>query len=125
MTFVRCCCAQFKQKCKSQLRAAGGGMSATINTASRLCPHVSKSSQGCPKNIPSVGDHNAVQSCGSGAGFWPIGSVCSVSCAAPGGGGGHRRAQAGGTPSMYLCTQGGNWLSTTPIGNSCANAGAS
>jgi hypothetical protein len=100
---------QFKQKCKTKLR--DGGMTATINSASRTCPHVSRSSQGCPKNIPSVSDRGAVQSCGDGSGYWPVGSVCPVSCAAPGGG--HRRAQDAG--SSYICTQGGNWLSTNPI----------
>ena len=47
-----------------------------------------------------------------------MGSVCSVTCKANGGG--HRRAQAGS--SNYICTQGGNWLSTAPV--SCGGGGA-
>ena len=85
-------------------------MMAAVNAASRTCPHIPKNTRGCPKNIPSVSDHGAVQSCPSGGGFWPVGSACSVTCAA---GGGHRRTQAG--DSMYFCTSGGDWLSASPI----------
>ena len=127
----------FQKSCKSQLRAAG--ITDTVKTASRACPATqgaslrtacrlgpfdiradAAGSRGCPKNIPSVNDHGAEQSCGTGSGFWPIGSVCMVTCAA--GGGGHRRAQAGG--SAYLCTQGGNWLSVNPISCGGGSGGA-
>ena len=127
----------FQKSCKSQLRAAG--ITDTVKTAARACPATqgaslrtacrlgpfdiradAAGSRGCPKNIPSVNDHGAEQSCGTGSGFWPIGSVCMVTCAA--GGGGHRRAQAGG--SAYLCTQGGNWLSVNPISCGGGSGGA-
>jgi|EP01046_Picozoa_sp_COSAG06_P003293 hypothetical protein len=98
----------FKRYCKTQLQAAN--MMATVNAASRSCPHVAKNTRGCPKNIPSVVDGVATQSCATGDGFHPVGSVCTVTCAA---GGGHRRAQAGG--AMYMCTSGGDWLSSAPI----------
>ena len=84
-------------------------MTSTISTASRACPDTPANTRGCPKTIPALGS-SVAQDCGSGSGFWPLGSVCGVSCP----GGGHRRAQAGGTAS-YLCTQGGNWVSATPL----------
>ena len=104
----------FSKSCKAKLRDAG--ITDTVRTASRACPDTSSSSRGCPRNIPSVSDHNAQQTCAGGDGFWPVGSVCGVTC--QDGPGGHRRAQSGG--STYLCTQGGNWLSVDPI--SCAGA---
>jgi hypothetical protein len=99
----------YKRYCKTQLQAAN--MMAAVNTATRSCPHIPKNTRGCAKNIPSVSDHNAVQSCATGDGYHPVGSACSVTCAAPGGG--HRRAQAG--DAMYMCTSGGDWLSPAPI----------
>ena len=98
----------FKKVCKSQLRAAD--MTSTISTASRACPDTPANTRGCPKTIPALGS-SVAQDCGSGSGFWPIGSVCGVSCGAPGGG--HRRAQAGG--AFMICTQGGNWLTSAPL----------
>ena len=100
-----------KKNCKTQLQ--NGGLWDTVNTVSSKCPKLPKGQhKGCPKNIPSVSDMNAEQACGSGDGFWPTGSTCAVSCAAPGGG--HRRVQAGASVD-YVCTQGGNWVSTGPI----------
>ena len=66
----------FQKSCKSKIRA--GGLSDTIKTASRSCPSTGSSSRGCPKNIPSVSDRNAQQECGTGSGFWPVGSVCKI-----------------------------------------------
>ena len=98
----------FKRYCKTQLQAAG--IMDTVNTAYRTCERPPKNTRGCPKDIPSVSDSGAVQSCAGGSGFWPVGTACTVTCAA---GGGHRRAQAGG--SVYMCTSGGNWLAASPI----------
>ena len=97
----------FQSSCKAQLQSAG--IAATVKTAGRSCPTTSSNSQGCPATIPGL-DQNAQQAadCAGGSGFFPLGSVCSVSCAT---GGGHRRAQAA---SKYICVQGG-WLSTSPI----------
>ena len=66
----------FQKSCKSKIRA--GGLSDTIKTASSSCPSTSGSTRGCPKNIPSVSDRNAQQECGTGSGFWPVGSVCKI-----------------------------------------------
>jgi hypothetical protein len=99
----------YKRYCKTQLQAAG--MMDAVNIATRTCPHIPKNTRGCSKDIPSVSDRNAVQSCAGGDGFWPVGTACSVTCVAPGGG--HRRAQAG--DAMYMCTSGGDWLSPAPI----------
>ena len=98
-----------RKACKAKLQSSG--LMDTITAAAHTCPHTSSSSRGCPKTIPSLDPGQ--QDCGSGSGFWPIGSVCTSSCSAPNGGG-HRRAQAGGTAS-YICTQGGNWVSPTPL----------
>jgi hypothetical protein len=100
----------FKKSCKTQIRA--GGMTATINQASAACPAAPANNRGCPKDIPALAP-GATQSCGSGAGFWPIGSVCAVTCGAPAGGG-HRRTQAGDSTS-YICTQGGDWLAASAL----------
>lgn len=99
----------FQSACKSQLRS--GGISNTIKTASRSCPHVSSNTRGCPANILSVSDNGAQQAadCPPSDGFFPVGSVCTTSCT---NGGGHRRTQAGS--STYICVQGG-WLSTSPM----------
>lgn len=99
----------FQKSCKSQLRA--GGMTQTIAQASTSCPAAPANTRGCPQSIPALAP-GATQSCGSGGGFWPIGSVCPVSCGAAGGG--HRRAQASGATS-YICTQGGDWLAASPL----------
>jgi putative hemolysin len=111
---------QMKNVCKSQLTAAG--LMDTVRTISSNCPRVPKgANKGCAKNIPSVGDHNAQQSCGSGSGFWAIGSVCPVTCAAGfTESSGHRRTQAG-VGVDYVCTQGGDWMSSAPI--NCVTAG--
>eukprot|EP01043_Picozoa_sp_COSAG02_P020734 COSAG02_NODE_1029_length_15083_cov_8.066271_10_plen_183_part_00 len=98
-----------------------------VNTAYRTCPHVSKNTRGCPRDIPSVSDTNAQQSCSGGDGFWPVGSACAVRCAdgfvpAPTGGG-HRRAQAADGSVEYICTSGGDWLSPTPLSCVAASAG--
>ena len=98
----------YKRYCKTQLQDAN--IMQAVNAASNSCPHIPKNTRGCTKDIPSVSDANAVQSCAGGEGFWPVGTVCSVTCAA---GGGHRRAQAGA--AMYMCTSGGDWLSPAPI----------
>jgi len=98
-----------RKACKAKLQAAG--LMDTITAAAHTCPHTSASSRGCPKAIPSLSAGQ--QDCSSGSGFWPIGSVCTASCSG-GNGGGHRRAQTGGTAS-YLCSQGGNWVSPTPL----------
>ena len=73
----------FQKSCKSQLRA--GGMTQTIAQASTSCPAAPANTRGCPQSIPALAP-GATQSCGSGGGFWPIGSVCPVSCGAAGGG---------------------------------------
>ena len=103
----------YKRYCKTQLQ--GASMMAAVNAATATCPHVAKNTRGCPKDIPSVSDANAVQSCAGGSGYWGVGTACSVTCA---GGGGHRRTQTG--DAMYMCTSGGDWLSPAPI--SCTGA---
>ena len=47
----------FKRYCKTQLQ--GANMMAAVNTAFHTCPHVSKNTRGCPRDIPSVSDSNA------------------------------------------------------------------
>lgn len=109
----------FKKLCKGKLRAAS--LLVTINQAFSSCPDITSSSRGCPKNIPSVSDQSARQNCGAGSGFWNVGSVCSASCGEISSGSGHRR-ELQAAASFYICTQGGNWLSTNPL--ACSSHGA-
>ena len=102
-------------------------MASAVATAASTCPSTGSSS-GCPKTIPSLTsnvDYSAP--CSQASGQWGTGSVCTVSCAdgytnagAGGAGGGHRRAQTGG--STYICTQGGDWVSSSPL--NCVSGGS-
>ena len=99
-------------------------MASAVATAAATCPSTGSSS-GCPKTIPSLtANVDYAAPCSQASGQWGTGSVCTVSCADgyanAGVGGGHRRAQVGG--STYICTQGGDWVSSSPL--NCVSGGS-